>query len=55
MLEGIPKGLRVWAAGLKHFIVSVDDLLCCLCIGCSLSLGNNGTKLCFITDIFVTS
>ena len=33
-------------------MVSIDDLVCQLCIGCSLSLSNNGTKLCVITDIF---
>ena len=45
-------GLRVRAAGLKVFMVSIKDLVCQLCIGCSLSLSNNGTKLCIITDIF---
>jgi hypothetical protein len=55
LLEGILKGLRVRAAGLKLFKVSIDDLVCHLCIGCSLSLSNNGTKLCIITDIFATS
>ncbi len=45
-------GLRVWAAGLKVIMVSIDDLVCQLCIGCSLSLSNNRTKLCVITDIF---
>jgi len=45
-------GLRVRAAGLKVFMVSIDDLVCQLCIGCSLSLSNNGTKLGVITDIF---
>jgi hypothetical protein len=35
--------------------VSIDDLSCHLCIGCSLSLINKGTKLCVITDIFGTS
>ncbi len=45
-------GLRVRAAGLKVFMVSIDDLVCQLCIGCSLSFSNNGTKLCIITDIF---
>jgi len=45
-------GLRVRGAGLKVFMVSIDDLVCQLCIGCSLSLSNNGTKLCVITDIF---
>jgi len=34
---------------------SIDDLVCQLCIGCSLSLSNNETKLCVITDIFVLS
>jgi len=32
-------------------MVSIKDLVCQLCIGCSLSLSNNGTKLCVITDI----
>jgi hypothetical protein len=32
-------------------MVSIDDLVCQLCIGCSLSLINKGTKLCVITDI----
>jgi hypothetical protein len=49
-------GLRVRSAGLKVFMVSSDYLVCQLCIGCSLSLSNNGTKLCVITDIlFVLS
>ena len=48
-------GLRVRAAGLKVFMVSIDDLVCQLCIGCSLSLSNIGTKLCVITDILVLS
>jgi hypothetical protein len=52
LLEGIFKGLRVRAPGLKLFMVSIDDLVCQWCIGCSLSLSNNGTKLCVITDIF---
>ena len=47
--------LRVRAAGLKVFMVSINDLGCQLCIGCSLSLCNIGTKLCVITDIFVLS
>jgi hypothetical protein len=34
--EGILKGLRVWAAGLKLFIVSNENLMCCFCIGCLL-------------------
>ena len=57
LLEGILKGLRVRAAGLlKLFIVSINDLVCQLCIGCWLSLSNNGTKLCVIPEIFfVTS
>ena len=58
LLEGILKGLRVWAAGLKLFIfiVSIDNLVCQLCIECSLSLSNdNGTKLYVITDMFLTS
>jgi hypothetical protein len=33
-------------------MVSIDDLACHLCIGCSLSLINKGTKLYVITDIF---
>jgi hypothetical protein len=48
-------GLRVLAAGLKLFMVSIDDLVYQLCIGCSLSLSNIGTKLCIITDILVLS
>ena len=52
LLDRILMGLRVRAAGLKVFMVSIDDLVCQLCIGCSLSLSNNGTKLCVITDIF---
>ncbi len=52
LLEGLLKGLRVRAAELKLFIVSIDDLQCCLCIGGSLHLNNNGAKMCFITDIF---
>ena len=55
LLDRILKGLRVRGAGLKLFMVSIDDLVCRLCIGCSLSLSNNGTKLCVITDIFVLS
>jgi hypothetical protein len=55
LLDRILMGLRVRAAGLKVFMVSIDDLVCQLCIGCSLSLSNNGTKLCVITDIFVLS
>jgi hypothetical protein len=47
--------LRVRAAGLKLFIVSINDLQCRLCIGDSLRLNNNGAKLCMLTDIFVTS
>ncbi len=53
LLEGLLKGLRVRAAGLKLFIVSIDNLQYCLCIGGSLCLNNNGAKMCFITDIFV--
>jgi hypothetical protein len=55
LLEGLLKGLRVRAAGLKLFIVSINDLQCQLCIGGSLRLNNNGAKLCMLTDIFVTS
>jgi hypothetical protein len=51
LLDRILKGLRVRGAGLKLFMVSIDDLVCQLCIGCSLSLINKGTKLCVITDI----
>ena len=29
--------------------MSIDDLACHLCIGCSLSLIDKGTKLCVIT------
>ena len=39
----------------KLFIVSIDNLACHLCTGCSLSLSNNGTKLCIIPDIFGSS
>ncbi len=53
LLDRILNGLRVRAAGLKLFMVSIDNLVCQLCIGCSLSLSNNGTKLSVITDIFV--
>ena len=35
--------------------MSIDNLACHLCIGCSLSLINKGTKLCVITVIFGTS
>ncbi len=52
LLEGILKGVCVWAAGLDPSIVSTDGLLCRFCIGCSLSLNYNGTKLCIIRDIF---
>jgi len=34
-------------------MVSIDDHVCQLCIGCSLSLGNNRTKLAVVSDIFV--
>ncbi len=52
LLEGILKGVCIWAAGLKLSIVSTDGLLCRFCIGCSLSLNYNGTKLCILRDIF---
>jgi hypothetical protein len=52
LIDRILMGLRVRAAGLKVFMVSIKDLVCQLCIGCSLSLSNNGTMLCVITDIF---
>ena len=55
LLDRILIGLRVRATGLKVFMVSINDLVCQLCIGCSLSLSNNGTKLCIITDILVLS
>jgi len=53
LLEGILKGFRVWAAGLKLFTVFTDDLLCRWCIGRSLWLQYKGAKLALITDIFV--
>jgi hypothetical protein len=34
-------------------MVSIDELVCQLCIGCSLSLSNNGTKLAVVSDIYV--
>ena len=40
LLEGILKGVCIWAAGLELSIVSTDGLLCRFCIGCSLSLNN---------------
>ncbi len=40
-LEGFLKGLRVRAAGLKLFMVSIDDLVCQLCIGCSAITGQS--------------
>jgi len=55
LLDQILNGLRVWAAGLKLFMVSINDQVYQLCIGCSFSLSNNGTKLSVITDIFVLS
>ncbi len=55
LLDRILSGLRVRAAGLKLFMVSIDNLVCQLCIGCFLSLSNNGTKLSVITDIIVLS
>jgi len=45
LLDQILMGLRVWAAGLKVFMVSIDNLVCQLCIGCSLSLSNTSQKL----------
>ena len=53
LLEGILKGFRVWAAGLKLFTVFTDDLLCRWCIGRSLWLQYKWAKLALITDIFV--
>jgi hypothetical protein len=55
LLEEILKGVCVWASGLNLSIVSTDGLLCRFCIGCSLSLNYNGTKLCVIRDIFYPS
>ncbi len=52
LLEGILKGVCIWAAGINPSIVSTDGLLCRFCIGCSLSLNYNGTKLCVIRDVF---
>ncbi len=51
LLEGVLKGV-CGVAGLNPSIVSTDGLLCRFCIGCSLSLNYNGTKLCIIRDIF---
>ncbi len=53
LLDRILKGLRVRGAGLKLFMGSIDDLVCQLCIGCSLSLSNNGTKLAVVSDSIV--
>ena len=53
LLDQILKGLRVRGAGLKLSIGSMDDLLCCWCMGCYAWLNNNGTKLAFLSDIFV--
>ena len=55
LLDRILKGLRVRGAGLKLFRVSIENLTCHLCIGCSLPLINKGTTLCVITYIFGTS
>jgi hypothetical protein len=32
-------------------MVSMEDQVCQLCIGCSLPLSNNGTKLCVIRPV----
>ena len=53
LLDQILKGLRVRGAGLKLSIGSMDDLLCCWCMRCYAWLNNNGTKLAFLSDIFV--
>ncbi len=53
LLDQILKGLRVRGAGLKLSIGSIDDLLCCWCIECYAWLNNNGTKVAFLSDIFV--
>ena len=42
LLEDLHKYFRVRAAGLKPFIVSLGSLQCYFCIGCTLSLNNNG-------------
>jgi hypothetical protein len=55
LLEEILKGLRVWAAGLNLFIVSISNLVSCFSTRCTWWLNNNGTKLCVITDIFGTA
>jgi hypothetical protein len=51
--DRIPKGLRVRGAGLKLFIVSMNDLLSRLCIGYYVWLNNYGAKLAIIGNIFV--
>ncbi len=51
MAEVGRKGAQTMLMG-GLFMVSIDGLLCQFCIGCSLSLHNNGTKLCVIGDIF---
>ena len=48
-------GLRVRAAGLKVFMVSIDDLVCQLCIGCSLSLSNISGQSCALLTYFLCS
>jgi hypothetical protein len=48
-------GLRVRAAGLKVFMVSINDLVCQLCTGALCPLAIRGQKLCVITDIIVLS
>ncbi len=53
--EDLFKYFRVRAAGLKLFIVSFDSLQCCFCIGCSLSLNNNGAKMSVHKGHFCTS
>ncbi len=55
ILEEILKGLRVWAAGLYLFVVSISNRVCCFSTGCTWWLNNSGTKLCIITDIFGTA
>ncbi len=55
LLQDLLQGLRVQAAGLKLFNVSINDLLCHSCIGGSLCLNNNGAKLRVLTDITLSS
>ena len=52
-LDLIPKGLWVRGAGLKLFIVSMNNLLTCLCTGYYVWLNNDGAKLGMLSDIIV--